>query len=266
MAERSLEQMMQDEYRRLTEGWPSAEEPAVMTMEALLPPPAEQKTSSAAAVADPAKAQTLSTAGEELLSRPVVSASDKTSGNELTDSPLLLAAKLPASSGTVNRGYTLQVTEKTDAQPAEGDSLPAEIGTTALKVLSSGFGLLPAVSSLVGFFGGDGPETPEPLTKYAMPRAIQIRAANTQDGQTAFADYGQDGMARSFTTNGSAGAPAMAGPEPQTSAMASQAPQVVVNVQAMDSRSFLDHSQEIAQAVREAMLNMHPLNDFVSEL
>jgi hypothetical protein len=42
--------------------------------------------------------------------------------------------------------------------------------------------------------------------------------------------------------------------------------QIVVNVQAMDSRSFIDHSQEIAQAVREAMLNMHALNDVVSEL
>jgi len=42
--------------------------------------------------------------------------------------------------------------------------------------------------------------------------------------------------------------------------------QIVVNVQAMDSRSFLDHSQDIAQAVREAMLNMHALNDVVSEI
>jgi hypothetical protein len=44
------------------------------------------------------------------------------------------------------------------------------------------------------------------------------------------------------------------------------APQVTIQVQAMDSRSFLDHSTEIARAVREAMLNMHSLNDVVSEL
>jgi len=43
-------------------------------------------------------------------------------------------------------------------------------------------------------------------------------------------------------------------------------PQVTVNVQAMDSRSFLDHSQDIAQAVREAILNMHSLNDVISDL
>jgi hypothetical protein len=34
----------------------------------------------------------------------------------------------------------------------------------------------------------------------------------------------------------------------------------------MDSQSFLDHSQEIARAVREAMLNTSSLNDVVSEL
>jgi hypothetical protein len=34
----------------------------------------------------------------------------------------------------------------------------------------------------------------------------------------------------------------------------------------MDSRSFLDHSDDIARAVRDAMLNMHALNDVVSEL
>jgi hypothetical protein len=34
----------------------------------------------------------------------------------------------------------------------------------------------------------------------------------------------------------------------------------------MDSRSFMDHSYDIARAVREAMLNMHALNDVISDL
>jgi hypothetical protein len=34
----------------------------------------------------------------------------------------------------------------------------------------------------------------------------------------------------------------------------------------MDSRSFMDHSDEIARAVREALLNAHSLGDVVSEL
>jgi hypothetical protein len=68
------------------------------------------------------------------------------------------------------------------------------------------------------------------------------------------ADYNQDGSVRSFGDPTGSGVPA------------ASAPQIVVNVQAMDSRSFLDHSQEIAQAVRDAMLNMHALNDVVNEL
>jgi hypothetical protein len=42
--------------------------------------------------------------------------------------------------------------------------------------------------------------------------------------------------------------------------------QVTVNVTAMDSRSFMDHSTDIANAVREAMLNMHPINGVVASL
>jgi hypothetical protein len=44
------------------------------------------------------------------------------------------------------------------------------------------------------------------------------------------------------------------------------ATQITVQVQAMDSRSFLDHSEEIAQAVRQAMLNSHGINDVITEL
>lgn len=42
--------------------------------------------------------------------------------------------------------------------------------------------------------------------------------------------------------------------------------QVTVQVQAMDSRSFLDRSEDIARAVREAMLHSHALNDVINEL
>jgi hypothetical protein len=39
-----------------------------------------------------------------------------------------------------------------------------------------------------------------------------------------------------------------------------------VNVNAMDSQSFMDRSDDIASAVRAAMLNMHPINDVVADL
>jgi hypothetical protein len=34
----------------------------------------------------------------------------------------------------------------------------------------------------------------------------------------------------------------------------------------MDSQSFMDRSADIARAVREAMLHMHPLNEVIGEL
>jgi hypothetical protein len=46
----------------------------------------------------------------------------------------------------------------------------------------------------------------------------------------------------------------------------STTPQITVQVQAMDSRSFLDHSEDIARAVRQAMLNSHGINDVITEL
>lgn len=45
-----------------------------------------------------------------------------------------------------------------------------------------------------------------------------------------------------------------------------QGQSVLVQVQAMDSQSFMDHSQEIAHAVRHAMLNMSSLNDVIVDL
>ena len=44
------------------------------------------------------------------------------------------------------------------------------------------------------------------------------------------------------------------------------APQITVNVQAMDARSFMDRSNDIALAVRDAMLNLNAINDVVNEL
>jgi hypothetical protein len=34
----------------------------------------------------------------------------------------------------------------------------------------------------------------------------------------------------------------------------------------MDSQSFLDHSDEIAKAVQQALLGSHSLNDVISDL
>jgi hypothetical protein len=59
---------------------------------------------------------------------------------------------------------------------------------------------------------------------------------------------------------GSSGGPRVASPAQ------GQGTQVTVNINAMDSQSFLDRSSDIARAVREAMLHMDPVNDLINEL
>lgn len=118
--------------------------------------------------------------------------------------------------------------------------------STAGKILSnllvSGLGMRPLASFIGGLFGGGEPEPP-PLAKYAPPAPVRFELANAKEfREMRQVDYAQDGRPR---------------PVP---------PQITVQVQAMDSRSFLDHSDEIARAVREAMLNSHSINDLIGEL
>jgi hypothetical protein len=103
--------------------------------------------------------------------------------------------------------------------------------------LLGGFGLLsPLISGIASLFGGSS--TPAPLPIYTPPPPVAIGA----------------------TLNSGPAAPASG------TASAASSPQITVNVNAMDSRSFMDHSDDIANAVREAMLNMHPINGVVASL
>jgi hypothetical protein len=100
-----------------------------------------------------------------------------------------------------------------------------------------------------------------------MPSSISFSSADTPGGLAA-ADFDQTGAARLYGY--STGAPVTADssdaarlPEPSGGPAA---PQITVNVQAMDAQSFMDYSSQIAQAVRGAMLNLSSLNDVVNEL
>jgi hypothetical protein len=145
------------------------------------------------------------------------------------------------------------------------DSGGPTVGSVATSVLESGFGLAPLISGLVSLFtGGDAP-APTPLVKYAMPAVADFQAQESQ-GQVSGMDYDQSGMPRSY-----APATASAGASGDTSgggssAPSSAAPQITVNVQAMDARSFMDRSNDIALAVRDAMLNLNSINDVVNDL
>jgi hypothetical protein len=97
----------------------------------------------------------------------------------------------------------------------------------------------------------------------AIP-ALRARGDSvTADGATAIPALRARGD--SVTADGATAIPALRAREQGVPPERSQT-QVVVQVNAMDSRSCMDHSDDIARAVREAILNMHPLTDAVSEL
>jgi len=156
------------------------------------------------------------------------------------------------------------------AQPASGGGSGAgqasksggsTAGTIVKDVLKSGFGLISLVTSIAGLFGGDDGSAPPPLVKYALPESREFDAAETASG-FAGVDYGQAGAPRTYGGNPSGGAPPTYGANPSGTSQ----PQVNVTVQAMDARSFLDRSTDIAAAVREAMLNLNSINDVVNDL
>jgi len=133
-----------------------------------------------------------------------------------------------------------------------GASSGQSIGTTLLDVFGAGLGLSPLISGLANLFGGSGDSsTPAPLTKFALPPSIQVSGGVSESGGQAFAvDNPQGGLPRAAPAVGQSSAPA----------------QITVQVQAMDSQSFLDHSADIAMAVRQAMLQSSVLNDVVREV
>jgi hypothetical protein len=177
-------------------------------------------------------------------------------------SALSSSAPLPASS-EVGNGLS--------GAPAQTSaSVESTVLSIASKVFDSGLGLVPLIGGLFGLFGG-GSSAPPPLVKYAMPERQYFTGADTGNG-FGQGDYDQMGMPRAYNAatagdspQGSA-ATALAGGGSTPSTGSSPAQQITVNVQAMDAQSFLDHSNDIAQAVRQAMLNLSSINDVVNEL
>jgi hypothetical protein len=128
--------------------------------------------------------------------------------------------------------------------------------STVFDVFKNGLGISPLIKGILGLFSGGDATTPAPLVKYALPPAVQFQAAEV-GGQVMSADYGQSGTARAYGVPSAQDGGASAG---------TGASQITVNVQAMDARSFMDRSSDIALAVRDAMLNLNSINDVVNDL
>jgi hypothetical protein len=145
------------------------------------------------------------------------------------------------------------ITENTQAlQSNTSVKSGSSAGSVLGGVASSLFGglLSPIISGIASLFGG-GSSTPQPLPIYTPPAPIAISGAL------------QASPIASGGASGSSAPPSAAGGNANQT---TYSPQITVNVSAMDSQSFLDRSNDIASAVREAMLNMHPINNVVAEL
>lgn len=148
----------------------------------------------------------------------------------------------------VTAANTLAVGQGAAAQSSgSSGSMLGAIGSVASSFL--GGGIVPLISGLIDLFGGGSSDTPPVLTRYSPPASLNFSAANGPGSSLQGVSYDQSGQPRTAGSN---------------SGGSSQA--ITIQVQAMDSQSFLDHSQDIASAVRQAMLNMHPLNDVISDM
>lgn len=113
-------------------------------------------------------------------------------------------------------------------QATSGNGLASML--TGSSGLSSFGGIGSLISGISSLFGG-GQKVLPPLQLFQMPDAVN---------QTVHVNNSQTGAASS--------------------------PSIHVHVQALDSQSFVTKSNDIAKAVKSAMLNSHSLNDVVSEL
>ena len=156
---------------------------------------------------------------------------------------LVPASQLQAEALLAN---TQAIVQNTTAHSSGAADTIGKVASTLTGSLLGG--VSPILSGLMSLFGGGESSTPTPLTTYIPPPSLQFQAANGPGATIQGSDYGQSGAPRPMSSTS------------QT------VPQITVQVQAMDSRSFIDHSHDIATAVREAVLNMHSLNDVISDL
>jgi hypothetical protein len=190
--------------------------------------------------------------------------------------PGLLAQLPPLVDAGIAAGATAEGTAKAlgslktaaAAKVATGARLTESVAKSALGTVGGGLTLLPIVSGLLKLFGvGGKKEEPPPLEKFALPPSIQAEAGLSASGETFLIDRGIGDRIRQLpatvrsTQAGGGSGWAGAGTAPGGAGAS-----ITVNVQAMDSQSFLDRREDIARAVREAMLQSHSLNDVVSEL
>ena len=178
--------------------------------------------------------------GASLLGRESFEATRDTSSIAAEISRLTEATRVSAS-----MNIAPPKTTAASNQPSE-----SSIGETMLRTAAMMTGVGPIVTGLMKLFGSNEPEALPPLDKFVAPASISVEAGLTANRDFEGIRYAQGGRPEAVSRASS-----------QT-----QVPTIQVNIQAMDSQSFLDRQDDIARAVREAMLHSNSLNDVVMEL
>ena len=158
----------------------------------------------------------------------------------------------PRTSSQTSGGSSLNESLLSLASPtAAGVASAASSSQSTAEKIGAFLPLGGLIEGLMGLFGG-GSSTPAPLVKYAMPATADFSANLNSDGSTSAADFGQDGSVRSYGSstagNGSSG---------------SNTP-INLTINALDSQSIMNRADDIAAAVRGAMLNGNSINDVIT--
>jgi hypothetical protein len=138
--------------------------------------------------------------------------------------------------------------QNSQAKSSTSGGAASDVLSAASSLLGGGLSLMPLVSLFSSLFGG-GQSQPAPLVPFALPPSLNLQS--TTNNQSVA--WGENGLPSAAGGSGG-GSGSNAGQ------------QITVQVQAMDSQSFLDHSDDIAQAVKQAMLNMNSINDLITSL
>ncbi|HZU28679.1 MAG TPA: hypothetical protein VFA04_24350 [Bryobacteraceae bacterium] len=142
---------------------------------------------------------------------------------------------------------------------ARGGGAANAVESAAESLLGGGGLLAPVLSGIMSLFGASSSQSSGVAEPFSLPAPIGVQATIASSGRS---------LAETTLNPGADSQPqtALNAPGPAPGASASGGGTVIVQVNAMDSRSFLDHKDEIAQAVRAAVLQSHALNDVLGEL
>jgi hypothetical protein len=136
------------------------------------------------------------------------------------------------------------------AQPAEDSPAPADTSSQPQSPSSSSPNVMAQLDSLTNSNFNSQPAADSPI-----PSADLMATTNTQPAGSSVLSSSSNSNSASPANSDGTGA-----------ASSQQGQSILVQVQAMDSQSFMDHSNDIAQAVRQAMLNLHSVNDVIADL